>query len=699
MLKHLYKTLLISVISGSLLSFSPAIALAGEAPTQTTTDNNGVITATTKHKFEGISDGDMLASITMVAGGLLTGRMATVYKPPTPDVLIAAAGGVAYIAGEVLTNVKFNGKIKEMMVEVEKKNNGEVNEEQVKRLEDLKKSYEEAKKTTSYKKMLQLGSATAFGAAAVYATYLAITEDSTAVTCRAAMAESAKGLTACAASGATGVSATEAKACVACQEQLVIYGGRYNLYIGSRAIPKFSFISDKEANAHEMFLMDPVNACAGLPGAAVTTVAGAMAQSCAVGSVGIMKINETNAKSLSEKLGTSSNLDFINKMLNVPVVTKVDPTMEKKLTGFANYIEKGLDFLFPKAQASWIPLLGFSASTVAALTLITTGSFPQLDFFMFVPRNRAIVWGLFTGLALLSAKSSDNVIKKLDANIAKIDAILADLNKLAKGVKTQNLSQQGINLSTINPSAVAPISFSTDSTVKTDCMTGNNSTNCASLSNKLSSMPGFSNLPDSFKDIASQSVALGDSLSGAKGITGSTLANAEALGAKQAAVAKLLANRQAVLNKLNPKTTMQKEQDKLQKSMAASIRKSLEKKGMTATGFMASIGSTPIDSSLAKKDITPATGNKLSVGTSPINIQDGAGSDKDASSLKLDFKEQTPGDGLSMGEVSSSGPAKEYDIKSQEINGEFGPSLFELISGRYIKSGYPKLLEEEPSKN
>lgn len=699
MLKHLYKTLLISVISGSLLSISPAIALAAEGQSQVTTDNNGVITAKTNHKFEKISDADMLASITMLAGGILTGRMLKVYRPPTPDVMIAAAGGIAYIAGEVLTNIKFNGKIEEMMVEVEKKNNGEVNEEQIKHLEDLKTSYEEARKTTNYKKMLQLGSATAFGAAAVYATYLAISEDSTVGTCRAAIADSTKDLVACTASGATGVGATEAEACATCQGLITTYSGNYSTYVAARAIPKFSFVSSKEAEAHESFLLNPASSCTGLPGAVATKVAAAMQAGCAVGSVGIMKKNETNGKSLSEKMGASSDFNFINKILNVPVVAKVDPVVEKRLTGFASYIEKSLDFLFPKAQASWIPLLGFSASTIAALTLITGTTFPQIDILMFVPRNRAIVWALFTGLALMSAKSSDSVMKKLDANIAKINAILADLNKLSKGVKAQNISQQGIKLSTINPSAISPISFSTNPAVTTDCMTGNNSTNCASLSNQLSSMPGFGNLPDSFKDIASQSVALGDSLSGSKGITGSTLASAEALGAKQNAIAKLLENRQAVLNKLNPKTTMQKEQDKLQKSMAASIRKALEKKGMNSVGFMASIGSIPIDSSLAKKDITSATGNKLSTATNAVNVQDGAGSDRDQS-LKLDFKEQNFGDGLSMGEVSSTGgPVKEYDIKSQEINGEFGPSLFELISGRYIKSGYPKLLEEEPSKN
>lgn len=702
MLKHLYKTLLISVISGSLLSFSPAIALAADGQTQTTTDSNGVITAKKSYKFDKISDSDMLASITMLAGGVITARMLKVYKPPTPDVLIAAAGGAAYIAGELITNIKFKGKIDEMTIEVEKKNNQEINEEQVKRLQDLKTSYEEAKKTTGYKKMLQLGSATAFGAAGVYAAYTAISEHGTVAACRAAMSTSHATLSACVAAGtaagATGAAAAEATACKSCQALLVPYAGTYNSYTLSRAIPKFSFTSDKEAEAYEATLLATGARCESIPGTATTSVATEM-EACRT-SVLAMKKNETNAMSPADKLNPATS-NFISKYLNIPVVTNVaDPLIEKKITGLADYIEKGIELLFPKAQASWLPLLGFSASAVATFTLITATTFPQIDLLMFVPRNRAIAWGLFAAMALLSAKASDNVMKKLDANIAKIDAILADLNKMSAGVKAQNLTQQGIKIATVNPVGNTGVSFSTDSVAKTDCMTGNNSTNCPALANQLTSMPGFANLPDSFKDIATQSVGLGDSLSGANGISGSTLSSAESLGNKQNAIAKLLNSRQAILDKLNPKTTMQKEQDKLEKSLAAKVKKALETKGMNATGFMASIGATPIDSSLAKKDLEPTSGNKLSASTNAVNIQDGAGSDKEAQSLKLDFKEQTPGDGLSMGEVTSSGgAAKEYDIKSPEINGEFGPSLFELISGRYIKSGYPKLLEEEPSKN
>jgi hypothetical protein len=57
MLKHLYKTFLISLITWSLLGFNSAVVLAQtEAKATVTTDKNGVITAKKTHKFEKVSE-------------------------------------------------------------------------------------------------------------------------------------------------------------------------------------------------------------------------------------------------------------------------------------------------------------------------------------------------------------------------------------------------------------------------------------------------------------------------------------------------------------------------------------------------------------------------------------------------------------------------------------------------------------------
>ncbi len=675
MLKHLYKTLLISVISGSLLSFSPAITLAAEeGQTQTTTDNNGVITAKKSYKFDKISDADMMASIGMLGAGLIAARMAIVYnKPLAMDAMIAGAAGAAFIAGEVASSVKFKGEIKEMTIEVEKKNNGEVNEEQVKRLQDLKKSYEEAKKTTNVKKMLQLGAAAGFGAAAATAGYLAHTEYLLMSNCIAAV-----------------------QASVASCPNNADYLAKMTTLNETRQYPSPSTIKERTSMLNLPPLSTPLLCIPkSPPDAAAGTALTQAANTACTPAIVALKKNQvftyydiqavTKANNSYEKLlfKNSSNIAFNE--------------VSKKT--FINHV---LDFFIARADAGWTQLFGLGTGAAIAFGISTFAIAKQLDLWIYVPFNRAVAFAALGAIALLASKSSADVMKKLDANIAKIDAILADLNKLSKGVKAQNITPQGISISTVNPNAIAPpVSFSTDNSVKTPCMTSNSSENCKPLANQLSAMPGFANLPDSFKDIASQTVALGDSVSGTKGISGSALASAESLGNKQAAIAKLVKSTQEKLNKVsNGKLNTDKSKDKFSKTMAATIKKSLAKSGWTATGLMGAIGSTPIDSSLADKNDDIKKGSGIGAGANAINLQAGAGDGKDSDMLKLDFKEQAPGDGLSMGEVATSGEApKEYDMNSTEINGKFGPSLFELISGRYIKSGYPKLLEEEPSKN
>ena len=59
---------------------------------------------------------------------------------------------------------------------------------------------------------------------------------------------------------------------------------------------------------------------------------------------------------------------------------------------------------------------------------------------------------------------------------------------------------------------------------------------------------------------------------------------------------------------------------------------------------------------------------------------------------------QTVIDMLNEHVIHVSGAQPEYDVTTNEIGKENGPSLFEVISSRYLKSGYSKLLEEEPTK-
>jgi len=696
MLKYICKTFLIALISGTLLNFQMSVAMAGVTATkgETTTDSMGVTTSSKNYKFDKISDSDMLASLGMLAAGFITGRMIKAYTPVTTDVMIAGAAGAAFIAGEILSNLKFKGTIDEMTVEVQKRSDAKINEEQIQRLKDLKKSYEEAKKTTKTKKMLQTASAVAFGVAAAWATYLAISEEGQAASCNAALAVAQAKIDACLTSGVTGVTATEVTQCGACKTTLIAYSAKYKSYLTSRKPPALSEVKEKAISPLEKDLMLPTNYCSGLPSTITAAVSKSIGATCGT-SVKTFSVNsvDTNIRELINGIGKANN-SFSKKSYyaynNINNFEKIQKS----------FFEKSLDFILPTAQAGWLPLLGLGASTAVAFFGLTGTAAVEIDMMMYVPQNRAIAFAALGGVALLAANSSDNVIAELDENIKKIDKILADLEKNVLGTKTQNIATQAVVAPAINSKAAQTEDPISKTQALTPCMTSNDSTNCKPITPQLVKTPGFGNLPDSFKNIATQATKLGDDLSGSKGISGAAMTSAEGLANKQSAVKALLKDRQEALTKLtNGKFSPQKDGEKFLDRLKASIKKDLRNRGTTATGMMASLGVAPINSADTKPETEEkkSANNQSEVSAANVAEQSEEKKDGEAAGLNLDFSE-APAEGV----VAANGVAAqtpEYDVTTNEIGKENGPSIFEVISSRYLKSGYPKLLDEEPAKN
>ena len=699
MLKYFYKTFLIAILSGSLLSLQSGTALAAGT---NSTDSKGLITNTQSHQFDKVTDSDMLASLGMLSGGFITGRMLKSYSPVTTDVMIAGAAGVAFIAGEILSNMKFKGTIDAMTVEVTKQSDGKVNEEQIQRLQDLKKSYEEAKNTTKTKKMLQMASAVAFGVASATAGYMAFNEFQASAKCIAAMTTSLTALSTCPEAGTPQTAAIFKPECARCALQIKELQTSFAKIEAGRISPGPSLLEKNSITPTQTAAMIP-RCSEWFPGAVTPmNVSANIAATCGV-ALKMESLNQIYSTIPPAKIVFQSN-ELLNEILFKGAAPKFSyERFQSRDISNNSMIKTALDFFFPTAQASWLPMLGLGAGLLTSFVLGTSAAATQIDMYMFVPFNRSLAFAALGGVALLAANSSQNVMDKLDENIAKIDTILADLNKMAAGVKAQNLTQQQISIKTINPENQAIIPFSKNNS-KTDCLMNNSTENCKLAANQLSSMPGFANLPDSFKDIATQSVSLGDKLSGSQGLSGSTLASAESLGNKQNAVAKLLANRNAAYEKLTGgKVNLKNEQGKFLDGLKGAWKKSLQKQGLTATGMMASIGNSGISGAgssngFKTNEVAPKS-PAVSANVVDISAQNG---DKEKDTLNLDFKE-APAENFAAvdmsGGTTSGGSAPEYVIDSNEINGKNGPSLFEVISGRYIKSGYPKLLEEEPTKN
>jgi hypothetical protein len=226
-------------------------------------------------------------------------------------------------------------------------------------------------------------------------------------------------------------------------------------------------------------------------------------------------------------------------------------------------------------------------------------------------------------------------------------------------------------------------------------MDSDSNVNCKPIE-QLRLMAGWGNLPDSFKTTASQALSLGNTLSGANGISGSALSAAADLASKQAAIARMLKNRQDAYNKIPgvKKVDFNKAQQEFFDSLGKSIKEDLRNNGMTAAGMMAGLGTTSIntnDTDEANKKLAKNPFKDLTGITSSVVAPSGEKEEKD---LDLNFKE-APTEFVA-GAAAISKP--EYDVTTDEINKDNGPSIFEVISNRYLKSGYPKLLEEDVVK-
>jgi hypothetical protein len=228
----------------------------------------------------------------------------------------------------------------------------------------------------------------------------------------------------------------------------------------------------------------------------------------------------------------------------------------------------------------------------------------------------------------------------------------------------------------------------------------------------MSKSAGFNDLPSSLQQAAMDATKLGDSLSGPKGaMTAGAAAQAGNLAAKQGAINRLAAKAQNKLNKQlgKKKVDFGKEQQALLNKLNSNVAKALKSKGQTPGGFLGSLGGNPINGSgnlgnaandAMKEDSSLQVtkgGNALDVGTGG----DGKSKDKD---LDLGLKdsglsggEGAAGGGKSEGIANSNGDAGDPNAKYEMGAGDIASSkdnIFELISNRYMKSGYPILLEE-----
>ena len=705
MLKLFYKTILVSVLSCSLLMLdfsSKGIAL-----------NSSYAESV---KTEKINDSDLMGTLTMTAVGTLASRL---YKyKPTTDIMLAAAGGAIFIAGEVLAYVKLKDVMKGMEVQITRDKKGNINKEQIESLERLKKSYEEAKGTAETKKTLQMAAAAAFAAAGVMAFTMTGVEVAQLTACTspipAVIAAAAKSAAACSVSGCSAPFIACGKAATALSSALTAYELKKQA-IGPSSGLYTALLAQNTA------LQAQSSAAAGLCSLSGGATFG---MTCATKLTTDIINASTGIIDYGEFIGSSP---YIKRLINDNIKTQKIAFIHSKLNvANESLFEKAFNLIFPKAEAGLFSMMGIASSAAVAFLLYTNKSLgPMIDMYMLIPKNRAIVWGVLAGLTFAATSATGNVISQIEANISKIDQILNSMYSMAQGaVATQTIDRQNTQTTPtpkkrlqFGETNYGEVDISGGENFSLPCYTGNDAKVCKPLSEQVKTTPGYNNLNSASQLQLSDIAKNADGFNGTSKISSSALKSASNLAgsanALRASLAKAQKNAQDALKKGGSKFDIDAQSKKLSGLLDKGVRDSLKKSNSnpaamlsTMYGGKGAVGSSSPSTSAAdteKSKLEAGDLNGAGANVVDISAPGGEGADLGITGLEDGSKsEMSPEELAKFNEQQAAlvgkGTIDEYDLKN-DISNDSSSSIFDLISNRYQKSGYPRLFKiKEPQE-
>ncbi len=299
--------------------------------------------------------------------------------------------------------------------------------------------------------------------------------------------------------------------------------------------------------------------------------------------------------------------------------------------------------------------------------------------------GRMAVWialGLVAGEAM---KATNTQITKMKANITKIDVIINSMNTLGNGVATKNAPNAVIKV------GLTPFALNNQNAIgdlvldkPLPCATGNGSGTCASLSDQLTNNPSFSSMPDFMQQQIRTIGKIGDGLSGRTNISSATLNSMAGSGDKAISLKKTLAKQlketQAQLKASGSNVNLADESAKMKATLDGIVQKQFKAHNISAGEMLASFGG---GSALVATDTN---------GNVKVNIPTVATAKFAMPRIKLE--EEKMEEAPIADSAKAAGSMDEYDIKNDDITKDKGASIFELLSNRYQKSGYPRLFKK-----
>ncbi|OUR98546.1 hypothetical protein A9Q84_03800 [Halobacteriovorax marinus] len=386
---------------------------------------------------------------------------------------------------------------------------------------------------------------------------------------------------------------------------------------------------------------------------------------------------------------TEQYSSFKNTMLNI----NNNSTSEDYGNSLEMALHYGIDLLVPSVNAN--SFMGMFAAIIGIVVALKMSTATAMDFWMTTPLHRGIAWTVGAGLAMVSAGQTAKIQETAESNAEKIQTIIDRYGQM-KNASKQNLSGYNVSIPSRIPFPISgnePINLGPG---KAPCVNSNKTSGCKSLKSGIEKNQGFSSLGGNFGALAGSVGGAADAISGSGSIPGSGVDGIVNLSKKNEAIQKKLRQMQRKVNSGLKKTGRRPlDFDKLNKKLLARLRKStanqLRKSGKSAGSLLASLG--PVSNkgdSKEEKKVAAANNTKPTIG--------GAGRKaKRAPVFSLDLENEGGNEGLSAEDVLANQEAvNAMNEESQDdivFNKEV--SIFKVISVRYLKSGFNKLLEEE----
>jgi hypothetical protein len=344
----------------------------------------------------------------------------------------------------------------------------------------------------------------------------------------------------------------------------------------------------------------------------------------------------------------------------------------------------------------------FAGLGFAALAPLLTGFATFLDMFMATDPLRAVSFAFLGMRAERAAHATQENIDKVQGQIGELDAIINSL-KGTDGGSLNNATAAGTPAPLPESNYTAPAFEPSANPILGTCALSSGNSKCPTLTSKMPKQldPNFP------ADITSAGAGLASGFDNLLGgpitptrFAQSGLSRFTSCSGSACAINKMLAREQGKLNAAlskagKPTIDFNKLQnqfgDGLRKAMQTGLDKMGQDKANQLYASMHSGAGALGGGKAAGLDKKTGAGKVFAKGGIGANAKGGAATPPKAPTFN--FKEEAkPAEAVAAPAASIDA----YDLKG-DINKDSGASIFQILSERYIKSGYPKLLEEIPA--